>query len=93
MTRNKEVDLINAPPHYLSPNPIYVPENMLNGDETYIHIQAIDVIEAWNLQFCGYMFNVVKYCLRADHKDTELKDLKKAKFYLDKKIAQLEKLK
>ena len=91
MTKNKEVDLINAPPHYLSPNSIHIPENMLNGDETFVHIQAIDVIEAWDFQFCGYMFNVVKYILR--RKETQLKDLKKARYYLDKKIVQLEKLK
>ena len=52
--------------------------------------EAIKVIEAWNL--CFALGNAVKYISRAGKKDTSklLEDLKKAKFYLDRKIANLE---
>jgi len=45
------------------------------------------------LDFDAYLFNVVKYVARAGKKDDtkELEDLKKAAFYLDRKIKNLEK--
>lgn len=54
-------------------------------------IEVIDVIEAFDLCFSGG--NCLKYLLRAGRKDpaTELQDLKKARFYLDRLIARLEK--
>jgi hypothetical protein len=51
--------------------------------------EAIDVIEDWKLGFC--LGNAVKYICRAPHKGTELEDLKKARWYLDRQIATLEK--
>lgn len=51
--------------------------------------EAIKVIEAWNLGFC--LGNVVKYISRAGKKsDPALRDLKKARWYLDHEIANLE---
>lgn len=52
--------------------------------------EAIRVIEAWNLGFC--LGNTVKYISRAGKKNdnSELQDLKKAKWYLDRRIAQIE---
>ena len=49
--------------------------------------------EAWGLDYDAYLFNVVKYVARAGKKDgtKELEDLKKAAFYLDRKIKNLEK--
>ena len=44
---------INHPDHY-------------GGDNTY---EAIKVIEAWNLDKCFYLGNVVKYISRAGKKD------------------------
>jgi hypothetical protein len=52
-------------------------------------IEPIDVIEAWGLGF--HLGNTVKYIARAEHKGSALEDLKKARWYLDRKIAQLEK--
>lgn len=59
------------------------------GDTVY---EVIKVCEAWELDKDAYLFNSVKYIARAGkkHKDL-LTDLKKAKFYLDRKIANLEK--
>ena len=50
--------------------------------------EAIKVIEAWELDFC--LGNTVKYISRAGKKDNIVQDLKKAKWYLELKIAQLE---
>lgn len=55
------------------------------GDTTY---ETIKVIEAWGLDFC--LGNAVKYISRAGKKRDELEDLKKARFYLERRIAQLE---
>lgn len=50
--------------------------------------EAIKVIEAWELDFC--LGNAVKYISRAGKKDNIVQDLKKAKWYLERKIDQLE---
>ena len=52
--------------------------------------EAIKVIENWNLDF--HLGNTVKYISRAGKKDPskEIEDLKKAMFYLDRKIKNLE---
>lgn len=51
-------------------------------------IEVIDAIEAWRLPF--HEANVVKYIARAKHKGRELEDLKKAAWYLARRIRQLE---
>ena len=65
---------VNHPEHY-------------GGDTTY---EAIKVIEVWKLDFC--LGNTVKYISRAGKKDKqkELEDLKKAAWYLARRIAQIE---
>ena len=54
------------------------------GDTTY---EVIKVIEAWELDF--HLGNSVKYIARASRKGDELDDLKKARWYLDRRIEQL----
>jgi hypothetical protein len=50
--------------------------------------EAIKVIEAWDLGFC--LGNTVKYISRAGKKHpNRLEDLRKARWYLDREIAQL----
>lgn len=51
--------------------------------------EAIKVIEAWGLGF--HLGNVVKYVSRAGKKGAALEDLKKARWYLDRKIQLMEK--
>lgn len=67
---------VDHPPHY-------------GGDTTY---EAIKVIEAWDLGFC--LGNVVKYICRHEQKTqdatTQLGDLKKARWYLDREIKRRE---
>ena len=52
-------------------------------------VQPIDIIEDQNLTFNSG--NVVKYVARAGKKskETEIQDLQKAKFYLDREISRL----
>lgn len=61
------------------------PQHYGGEDNQY---EAIKVIEAWGLDFC--LGNTVKYISRAGKKDNIVQDLKKAKWYLERKIAQLE---
>lgn len=51
-------------------------------------VEVIDAIEAWGLGFS--LGNAVKYIARAGHKDDRAQDLKKARWYLDRAIANLE---
>jgi len=51
-------------------------------------IEVIDAIEDWGLDFNEG--NVVKYVARHRHKVNPLEDLKKAKWYLERIIAQHE---
>ncbi len=70
----QRIEQINHPNHY-------------GGDTVY---EAIKVIRAWDLGFC--LGNVVKYIARAGRKPGEsmLKDLRKAAWYLDQQIKDME---
>jgi hypothetical protein len=61
------------------------PEHYGGEDNPY---EAIKVIEAWRLGF--NLGNAVKYISRAGKKDAALQDLKKARWYLDREISNLE---
>lgn len=50
-------------------------------------IEVIDVIEHLNFN----KGNAVKYILRAEHKGNEIEDLQKAKWYLEREIARIQK--
>ena len=52
-------------------------------------IEVIDAIEDWGLGF--HEGNIVKYIARAKHKDDEIVDLLKARWYLDRLIGLKEK--
>lgn len=53
-------------------------------------LESIDVIEAFALNF--HLGNTIKYILRGGRKtEWPLEDLKKARWYLDREIATLEK--
>jgi hypothetical protein len=48
-------------------------------------------LEAWQLTSDFYLCQVIKYCARAGHKsDDVVWDLKKARWYLDRRISLLE---
>ena len=69
-------EMVNHPNHY-------------GGEDN--PYEVIKVCEAWGLDKDAYIFNVVKYVARAGKKDQakELEDLKKAAFYLERKIKNL----
>jgi hypothetical protein len=70
-------------------------KEMVNNPEHYggatNPYEAIKVIDAWDLGFC--LGNTVKYISRAGkkQKDKELEDLKKALWYLERRIQNLDK--
>ena len=49
-------------------------------------VECIEVVEHMSFN----LGNVVKYCWRSGLKNDEIEDLKKARFYLDREIARLE---
>ena len=51
-------------------------------------IEVIEVIDDWQLDF--YLGNAVKYIGRANHKNNAKEDLKKAIWYLERKIKLLD---
>jgi hypothetical protein len=65
-------------------------EDMINHPKHYTfgRFEVIDVIEDAGLDY--HLGNVIKYILRARHKGKYLEDLKKARFYLDRKIKLIE---
>lgn len=69
-----------------------MPKEMVNHPDHYggadNPYEAIKVIDAWDLGFG--LGNVVKYILRSDKKEKKLEDLKKARWYLDHCIQQLD---
>ena len=54
------------------------------GDNVY---ETIKVIEAWGLGF--HLGNAVKYISRADKKGSEVEDLQKAQWYIQRRINNL----
>ena len=65
-------------------DPVERPEHYVDGRE----IEPIDVIDDWTLGF--YEGQVLKYISRAGRKGDELEDLKKARWYIDRRISLLE---
>lgn len=63
------------------------PQHYGGKDNPY---ETIKVIEAWGLDKNFNLGNAVKYISRADKKDKNVEDLKKARWYLDREISKLE---
>lgn len=68
------IEAVNHPNHY-------------GGDTVY---ETIKVLKAWGLETDALLWNAVKYISRAGKKGDLVEDLKKARFYLDRKIADVE---
>jgi len=74
-----------------------IPEELVKNPSYYGGVdnpyEVIKVCEAWGLDKDAYLFNVAKYIARAGKKDPakELEDLKKAVFYLERRIKLLSK--
>lgn len=65
-------------------DPVECPSHYIEG-RAY---EPINVIEDWKLDFC--LGNAVKYISRAGRKNDEVEDLKKALWYIQRRIMQLE---
>lgn len=52
--------------------------------------EVIDILEDWAADD-PLIWQVLKYCSRYKHKGNPLEDLKKARWYLDRKISKMEK--
>lgn len=64
--------------------------DMINHPQHYQHgIEPIEYIESHNLNF--NLGNVIKYVSRAPFKGTELQDLKKAKWFIEREIKRYDK--
>jgi hypothetical protein len=69
-------EMVNHPKHY-------------GGDTLH---EVIKCLKAWGLEKDALLWNAVKYIARASLKGNLLEDLKKARFYLDRRISELESL-
>lgn len=56
---------------------------------TYGRIETIDFIEDKELNF--NRGNAIKYIVRAGHKDNEVQDLEKAKWYIERELYRIRK--
>lgn len=59
-----------------------------NHYKTKSGLEVIDIIEAFNLGF--KLGNAVKYILRAGKKDSIVQDLRKAIWYIEREIKEIE---
>lgn len=74
---SEDKEMVNHPKHY--------------GGEDNVY-EVVKVCEAWDLDKDAYLFNVVKYVARSGKKEKEIQDLKKALWYLNRKIVNLKNL-
>ena len=67
-------------------------QDMINNPSHYTHggVETIDYIEAKGLDKDFCLANVIKYVSRAGYKISKLEDLKKAQYYLNRRIKLLE---
>lgn len=67
-------DPVNHPAHY-------------GGDVPH---ETVKCLSAWGLESDALLWNAVKYISRAGKKGATIEDLKKARWYLDRRISCLE---
>ena len=72
-TSPKVAEAVNHPAHY-------------GGDTAH---ETVKCLEAWGIESDALLWNAVKYISRAGKKGDALEDLKKARWYLDRRIATL----
>lgn len=90
ITEPKKPELTSSPIQKINDEMVNHPQHYGGENNTY---EVIKVCEAWGLDKDAYLFNVIKYVARAGKKDSEntIQDLKKAIWYLDRRIQNLEK--
>jgi len=75
---DNKTEKVNHPEHY-----------QFGEDKSY---EVVTVAEVWGLDMDAYLFNVLKYIARSGKKEGNppVQDLKKALWYLDRRIKTLE---
>lgn len=68
-------EMVNHPSHY-------------GGEDN--PYEVVKVLEAWGLDMDFYLGNTIKYIARAGKKDETLQELRKALWYLKRRIKKLE---
>lgn len=86
MKQGKEI--VDSPQHYHPRASRQEMKAIIDRINKRGYIEAIDVIQAWNLNFS--LGSNVKYVLRCGEKDDEVTELKKAMKYLEFEIEQRE---
>lgn len=77
MSAERDVDMINHPPHYTK-----------NGIECIDALEAM--VSTWPAETGYRLGNVLKYLWRHRDKGSPVESLKKAEFYLKREISKLE---
>ncbi len=76
------------PVHIKTPYP--KPKDDVNHPDHYTHgIEVTDFLASWEMDW--FRGNIIKYIVRCPYKNNGLKDLKKAKWYLEDLIKRVEK--
>lgn len=73
-TSPKVAEAVHHPAHY-------------GGDVTH---ETVKCLEAWGLESDALLWNAVKYISRCGKKGRAVEDLKKAQWYLSRRISSLE---
>lgn len=72
-----------------NPQAVFHPSHY-GGD---VEHEVIKCLKAWGLEADALLWNAVKYISRSGKKADQLEDLRKAEFYLNRRILELESLK
>lgn len=82
----KNFDPVNNPSHYMSPVPLAVV--YLDEKTGEYYTDAISVIKAWKFQYKAYIFNMLKYLLRAGRKEDNdyVQEMGKVGYYLNEEL-------
>lgn len=77
---------------HVVPTPEAEPVEQIHHPEHYTWLKGVGGVEVIDItsNFGFVRGNALKYLMRADHKGKQLEDLKKARWYVDYEIKQLE---
>lgn len=75
---------------HILPCPLHKIDNVVDHPAHYTHPSGVECIQVTeHMNFCRG--NAIKYIWRAGSKGKEIEDLRKARWYIDREIARLEK--
>lgn len=77
-------EVVDHPAHYQPRASIAKQQYIIDRINKRGHIEAIDIIDAWNLNF--NLGSAIKYILRCGQKDDEITELEKTDWYVKDEI-------